>query len=131
MKRLLIAVLVFVAILGATLGAGKDERRTFLGEIADSQCALNVHSLTRSHQEMLQSKSMGGSSASCAQYCVKYLGGDFVLASKTDVFRLDDQTSASRFAGQRVKVVGILQQNTHTIRVSSIDSETTRNERLH
>ena len=26
--------------------------RTFHGEVSDSQCALNVHSLTRSHEEM-------------------------------------------------------------------------------
>ena len=32
---------------------------TFRGEIADSSCATNVHSLTRSHQEMLKGKSMG------------------------------------------------------------------------
>jgi hypothetical protein len=31
---------------------------TFHGEISDSQCALNVHSLTNSHEEMLKSKSL-------------------------------------------------------------------------
>ena len=30
---------------------------TFHGEISDSQCAFNVHSLTKSHDEMLKSKS--------------------------------------------------------------------------
>ena len=123
MNRVLAAAFLLIAPLATNFGAGSDERRTFLGEIADSQCALNVHSLTRSHQEMLQSKSMGGSTTSCAEYCVKYLGGDFVLASKRDVFRLDDQNAASKFAGRRVKVVGTLQQNTHTIRVSSIDAD--------
>ena len=34
-------------------------QRTFIGEISDSQCALNVHSLTHSHQEMSESKSIG------------------------------------------------------------------------
>ena len=40
--------------------AGEDKAQTFRGEIADTQCALNVHSLTRSHTEMLKSKNMGG-----------------------------------------------------------------------
>ena len=40
--------------------------RIFRGEVSDSQCALNVHSLTRSHEEMLKSKSMGGTSRSCS-----------------------------------------------------------------
>ena len=57
---------------------------------------------------MLKSKSMGGSAAECAAYCVKYLGGDYVLSSRTEVFRLDDQEEAAKFAGQRVKLLGEL-----------------------
>lgn len=99
--------------------AATDERRTFVGEISDSQCALNVHSLTRSHQEMLKSKSMGGSGAECTAYCVKYLGGEYVLSSKADVYRLDDQDDAAKFAGQTVKLVGVLGPKS-TIHVISI-----------
>lgn len=120
MKRVsIIAALATVTWLAAGTIAG-DGRRTFLGEISDSQCALNVHSLTRSHQEMLKSKSMGGSAAECATYCVKYLGGDYVLSSRTDVFRLDDQGEAITFAGQTVKLVGVLGPR-NTIHVISID----------
>ena len=32
------------------------------GKVADTQCALNVHSLTRSHNDMLKSKTVGGHS---------------------------------------------------------------------
>jgi hypothetical protein len=105
----------FVAVVTAS------DERAFLGEISDSQCALNVHSLTRSHQEMLKSKSMGGSAAECSNYCVRYLGGDYVLSSKTDVYRLDDQKRVAKFAGQSVKLVGVLEPN-GTIRVISIES---------
>ena len=103
-------LLMFGIVLGLawlTLArAATDDSHAFFGEIADSQCAMNVHSLSRSHQEMLKSKSMGGTGASCALYCIKYLGGDFVLATKTDVYRLDDQERAAKFAGERVKIVG-------------------------
>src|ERR1700730_9890981 len=81
--------------------AGKDKIQVFRGEIADRQCSLNVHSLTRSHQEMLEAKSMGGTSRNCTLYCIQYLGGDFVLSSKNDVLRLDDQDKAKQFAGMR------------------------------
>ena len=84
--------------LSAT-GATEEKIKTYSGEIADSQCALNVHSLTRSHEEMLKSKSMGGTSRNCTLYCIQYLGGDFVLSSKNDVFRLDDQDKAKNSPG--------------------------------
>src|SRR6476660_7363705 len=90
---------------------------TFYGEIADSQCALNVHSLTRSHEEMLKSKSMGGTSRNCTLYCIQYLGGDFVLSSKNDVFRLDDQDKAKQFAGMKVKITGNMDAKTKMVHV--------------
>jgi uncharacterized protein DUF5818 len=101
--------------------AGDEPMRTFRGEIADNQCAQNIHSLTHSHQEMLKSKSMGGTSSSCATYCIKYLGGDLVLASKKDVYRLDDQEKAAKFMGEKVKVTGVLQPKKDTIHVISIE----------
>jgi hypothetical protein len=103
--------------------AGDEPMRTFRGEIADNQCAQNIHSLTHSHQEMLKSKSMGGDSGSCAQYCVRYLGGSFVLSSKKEIYRLDDQAGAEKFAGKRVKVTGTLDAKTKTIHVSKVESE--------
>lgn len=108
MKTVLILATIAAITWSAAAVAASDERRTFVGEISDSQCALNVHSLTRSHQEMLKSKSMGGSGAECTAYCVKYLGGEYVLSSKTDVYRLDDQDEAAKFAGQTVKLLGVL-----------------------
>jgi hypothetical protein len=100
-------------------GAG-DKTRIFIGEIADSQCALNVHSLTRSHTEMMKNKSMGGTPTNCTNYCVKYLGGDYVLSFGNEVYRLDDQDKVSSFAGMRVRVTGILDSKTKTIRVFEI-----------
>ena len=52
--------------------AGDEVTRTFHGQIADTQGALNVHSLTRSHAEMLKSKATGGTEGSCAIYCVRW-----------------------------------------------------------
>ena len=97
----------------------------FHGEISDSQCAFNVHSLTKSHEEMLKSKSgaMGSTRASCSLYCIQHMGGKFVLASKSQVYHLDNQESPRGFVGEKVKLRGILDPKTDTIQVVSIDPE--------
>ena len=97
--------------------------RVFRGEISDSQCALNVHSLTRSHQEMLKSKSMGGTANTCSTYCIEHLGGYLVLSAGNDVFRLDRSDLVHGFEGQRVKVTGVLDTKLHLIHVQKIELE--------
>ena len=96
--------------------------RIFRGEVSDSQCALNVHSLTRSHQEMLKSKSMGGTAKECADYCVKYLGGVLVLSSKQNVYRLSNPERVATFMGRQVKVTGTLDPKSKTIHVLAVDA---------
>jgi len=99
------------------------EIQTFTGEIADTQCALNVHSLSHSHEEMIKAKRMGSDAASCARYCVRNMGGSFVLLhDKKTIYRLDDQVRAAAYAGHKVHVQGMLEQRSNTIQVSSIRS---------
>lgn len=112
-------VLVIAAGLGCMAGGGNE--RVFKGEIGDSQCALNVHSLSRSHGEMLKKKSIGTTSADCARYCVKNLGGVFVLQVKDKVYKLDNQDLAEKHAGEKVKVTGVLDPQTNIIAVHSMD----------
>ncbi|MGD1212740.1 MAG: hypothetical protein ABR973_15475 [Candidatus Acidiferrales bacterium] len=112
-------VLVVAAGLGCVAGGGN--MRVFKGEIGDSQCALNVHSLSRSHQEMLEKKSIGKTSADCARYCVKNLGGVFVLQVKDKVYKIDDQVLGDRYAGEKVKITGVLDVKSNTIAVHSIE----------
>ncbi len=97
--------------------------KTFRGEISDSQCAMNVHSLTHSHQEMLKSKGMGGTSAMCATHCAKQMGGEFVLAAGKEIYRLDNQAEAEKFAGRRVKISGTLDAKTKTIHMVKAEPE--------
>jgi hypothetical protein len=123
MKRIAILAGSCLLVLSVALRPARAEEHVFHGEISDSQCALNVHSLTRSHQEMLKSKSMGGNATDCTLYCVKYHGGDFVLAHQDVVYRLDNQSLAQAFAGQKVKVMGSLQPDKKTIHVVKIESE--------
>jgi hypothetical protein len=113
-------------ILVAAGAAYGQSPQVFHGEVSDSQCALNVHSLTRSHQEMLKSKSMGGTSNTCSTYCIEHLGGYLVLSSGQDgkdVFRLDRTDLVHGFEGQKVKITGILDAKIHQIHVLKIDLE--------
>jgi hypothetical protein len=64
---------------------------------------------------------MGGTPGACASYCVQYLGGDFVLSTKREVYRLDNQEKVSLFAGQRVKITGTLESKTKTIHIVDIE----------
>ena len=116
-------VVAAVALLAAATSLAAEDSRTFQGEISDSQCALNIHSLTRSHQEMLKSKSMGGTPAECSLYCIQHMGGHLVLSAKKDVYHLDNQELATGFVGQKVKLTGILDSRTHTIHVLKIDPQ--------
>ncbi len=77
----ILVLALLIASAAICVSAGNNEQ-VFKGEIGDSQCALNVHSLSRSHREMLEKKSIGKTAADCARYCVKNLGGVFVLQVK-------------------------------------------------
>jgi hypothetical protein len=109
----------------ASLAYGQSSR-AFHGEVSDSQCALNVHSLTRSHQEMLKSKSMGGTSNTCSVYCIEHLGGYLVLSAGKDVYRLDRADLVHGYEGRRVVVTGTLDPKLNQIHVLKIDLDNGR-----
>jgi hypothetical protein len=109
-----------IAQAPAVSQAETDAAREFRGEIADSSCAMNIHSLSRSHKEMLKAKYMGTSDGDCARYCVRNLGSSFVLVSAKDVYRIDHQEEVEKFAGKKVIVKGKLDSKTNTVSVTSI-----------
>lgn len=112
------AAAILLAVVSPTLRGGDE---VFKGELADSQCAMNVHSLTRSHKEMLQGKEVGTTDADCVWYCIKQRGGRFVLEAKGKVYRLDKQDLDHDLAAKRVKITGTLDPKTNTIHVTSIE----------
>jgi hypothetical protein len=70
---------------------------------------------------MLEKKSIAKTPADCARYCVKNLGGVFVLQVKDKVYKLDNQELADKYAGQNVKVTGVLDPQTNTIAVHEME----------
>jgi len=120
-KKSTLCLIALNLLCGAGLSVLGADDKVFTGEIGDSQCALNVHSFDKSHQEMLKVKSVGKTSADCTLYCIKNRGGRFVLQNKHNVYHLDNQDLAEPFAGRKVKITGTLDPKTETIQVRSID----------
>ena len=117
----LVAVLAGIALTAAA-GPGANEK-VFSGEIADSQCALNVHSLSQSHKEMMGMKPEIKTDAECVRFCVKERGGRYMLQTKTKVYKLDAQVLAEEWAGQKVKLAGTLDSKTNIIAVEKMEGE--------
>lgn len=115
-------IVVSLAMVLAFAGVAQSQgTHVFRGDVSDSQCALNVHSLTRSHQEMLKSKSMGGTANTCAVYCIEHMGGSLVLSAGKEVYRLDRPDLVHGFEGQRVKITGALDSKVNQIHVMKIE----------
>jgi hypothetical protein len=114
------AILLGAALLLVASARGQSEK-VYTGEIADSQCAFNVHSLSASHKEMIDMGSAGKTSTDCAHFCVKQRGGKYVLQTKKEVFHLDRQDLAEQSAGLQVKLVGTLDPKTNILQVRTIE----------
>lgn len=114
-------------LLLASYGFSKDKDKEVLvlhGAIADSQCAYNVHSNSRSHDWMIKKGVQGATDErSCTHHCVKDMGGVYVLVVKEDVYRLDDQVSPEQFAGKKVVVTATADAKPSTLRVIKIEEE--------
>jgi len=106
--------IVALLLTCTTFGVAGSVKTSFRGEISDTQCAMNVHSLSRSHEEMIEKKTMGADAASCARACVQR-GGEWVLRSGDDVYRLKNQEGMEDYAGQKVQITGTLDTKTNTI----------------
>jgi len=124
----LLLLFTFPTFAGSQKGKDKDKEKDkdgtlFLtGAIADSQCAFNVHSSGRSHEWMIKKKVPGATDdKTCTLHCVRDMGGNHVLVVKDDVYRLDDQTYAERFAGMKVKIMGTLDEKTNTLHILTIE----------
>ena len=111
-----------IGIMAAYAPARAGDEKIFKGEIADTQCALNVHSLSQSHKEMIEMKPEVKTNAACALYCVKERGGKFVLQTPDKIYKLDAQVLAEQWAGLKVKVIGTLDPKTDVITVRNIEA---------
>ncbi len=116
---LCLTALVLLCLTSPSVFGG--DEKVFIGEIGDTQCAMNVHSMDKSHKEMLKVKSVGKTAADCTLYCIKNRGGRFVLQNKNKVYHLDKPELVEPYAGQKVRVIGVLDPQAQTIEVHRVD----------
>ena len=118
---LIFAALALLSSYSFAKDKPKDATVSLHGAIMDSQCAYNVHSNAHSHEWMTKRGIQGATDEeSCTQHCVKDMGGSYVLVSKKEVYRLDDQSKVEAFAGKDVKVSGTLDAKSRTLHVVEI-----------
>jgi len=101
-------------LAGAALGA--DSAPTlFVGTVSDSECGLD-------HARMKAQHRLPDDLACTLDCCRKYQQ-EYVLAdhASDDVFQLDDQKRAARFANRPVRVFGTLDEDSGTIHVIRIE----------
>lgn len=96
-------------LLTASLSAAQ-KPQTFEGTISDDMCWKGGH-------ERMQ---MGPTDAECIKACVADHDASYVLVVKDEVYTLSDVKAAERFAGQKVRVTGVLDSKTKTLRSESI-----------
>ena len=105
--RPLIAGLLALTALSAAQG-----KQTFVGTITDDMCERADHSRMQ----------MGPTDADCTRACVTAHGAAYVLFDGKNVYKLSDQKTPDKFAGQKVRVTGTVDAKTKTIRVESISA---------
>jgi len=97
-------------VFAATLAFAANQPQTFTGVITDTMCG-KTHGMTP-----------GQSDDKCIAMCVKGSATQYALYDGNAVFKLSDQKTPAKFAAKRVRVTGTLDEKTHTIKVTSIES---------
>ena len=86
------------------------ENQTYVGVITDTMCGLDHVSMKN------------GPETKCVRDCV----GDgrtykYALAVGTKIYTLSDQETPARFAGEKVKVTGVIYAKTNILKVERIE----------
>ena len=102
-------VILLAAAIATTIAAA--DQQTFTGVITDTMCG-------KSHGMVA-----GQPDDKCVAICVKGTSSQYALYDGQSVLKLSDQKTPSKYAAQRVKVTGTLNEKTQTIKVSSIEPE--------
>lgn len=106
MKALRISILAMALALPAFAA----ESRTYVGVITDTMCGLD-------HVAM-----KNGPEIKCVRDCV----GDgrtykYAIAVGRSVYTLSDQETPSKYAGERVRITGVLYAKTNILKVEHIE----------
>ena len=99
-------LLATIAVAGLVAAGAAPE--TFTGVITDTMCGAK-HGMMK-----------GQPDDQCIKACVKGSSG-YALFDGKNVLKLSDQKQSGKYAAQRVKVTGVYNASTKTIKVASIE----------
>jgi hypothetical protein len=107
--KVVASVLTCVVALSAMVFAG--ETKSYVGVITDTMCGANHASMKVSPDSK----------------CVKECVGDgqtfqYALLNGTTRYKLSDQETPARFAGQKVRVIGVLYAKPNILKVERIET---------
>jgi hypothetical protein len=102
-------VILLAAVIASAVAAA--DQQTFTGTITDTMCG-------KSHGMVA-----GQPDDKCIAMCVKGTSSQYALFDGKSVLRLSDQKAPAKYAAQRVKVTGTLNEKTQTIKVTSVELE--------
>jgi hypothetical protein len=92
----------------ALLGLAADQPRSFTGVITDTMCGADHKSMKVAPE------------SKCVVECVKH-GSKYALLAGNNVYTLSDQQTPEKFAAQKAKVTGVLDEKRKTLRVDKIE----------
>ena len=100
--------MLFATVLSAGLLAAAAGPQSFTGVITDTMCGAN-------HKPMNVTPD-----SKCVLECVKH-GSKYALLVGNNVYVLSDQQTPEKFAAQKVKVTGALNEKTKILKVDKIE----------
>jgi hypothetical protein len=100
---------LFTAVLAAGLLAAAAGPQSFTGVITDTMCGAN-------HKPMNVTPD-----SKCVLECVKH-GSKYALLVGNNVYVLSDQQTPEKFAAQKVKVTGALNEKTKILKVDKMEA---------
>lgn len=108
-----IAAVLSLIFVSAAIAA--DPPRVFLGKISDSECGLDHAKMEAQHHLPNDLR--------CVRVCCEKYKQEYVLADHAsgEVYQLDDQKLARRFANRTVRVLGTLEAESGAIKVQKIE----------
>jgi hypothetical protein len=89
---------------------GADAPGTFTGLVTDTMCG------SKPHRDMMKDKT----DAECVRLCARGQH-EYALFDGTTVMKLSDQRTPAKYAGQRVRVTGVYDNRSRTLRVVSME----------
>jgi len=106
-----VAAAVLILIVTSAVLSFADGSKTYVGVITDTMCVGNHAAMKVTPDDK------------CVKECVRDgKAFQFALLDGAKIYKLSDQETPARFAGQKVKVTGVLYTKTSILKVERIDA---------